>query len=259
MRYAGTIESPYRRIFGSRLDPEILVYWTGPEVVSIGITREALDLAVHRFREHELLIWDNYPVNDFACARPSLVARRRRADGDRIAGTVRVTGVVVYRATAAGVAAAVAAHEAGAKTLLVEPGRESDLLDGSMQDDVVALGSYNIDIHEVERMWRYLPEYVRAAGVFNEGYLSVAVPPYAIPYRSLTPRREDAEDLLVPVCISASHVAFGSVRMEPTLMLLGHAAGLAAAQAARRSVAVQDVDIEELQRSLLDQGQVLSL
>ena len=87
----------------------------------------------------------------------------------------------------------------------------------------------------------------------------VAVPPHAIPYRSLTPRRQDAENLLVPVCLSASHLAFGSVRMEPTLMLLGHAAGLAAAQAARRDVAVQDVDVPALQRALLDEGQVLSL
>lgn len=137
--------------------------------------------------------------------------------------------------------------------------RESDLLDARARDDVVALGSYNIDIREVERTWRYLPEYSRTPAVFNEGYLSIEVAPYAIPYQSLTPRREDSEDLLVPVCVSASHVAFGSVRMEPTLMLLGHAAGLAAAQAARRGVAVQDVDVALLQRSLADQGQVLSL
>jgi FAD dependent oxidoreductase len=137
--------------------------------------------------------------------------------------------------------------------------RESDLLSGRRHDDVVALGSYNIDIREIERTWRCLPEYVATPAVFNEGYLSLAVPRYAIPYRSLTPRREDAENLLVPVCLSASHVAFGSVRMEPTLMLLGHAAGLAGAQAARRNVAVQDVDVPELQRSLLDEGQVLSL
>src|SRR5205823_4365929 len=88
---------------------------------------------------------------------------------------------------------------------------------------------------------RYLPEYTRAPAVFNEGYLSVAVPPYPIPYRALTPKREDADDLLVPVCLSASHVAFGSVRMEPTFMLLGHAAGVAEAQAARRGVATIDV------------------
>jgi hypothetical protein len=121
---------------------------------------------------------------------------------------------------------------------------ESDLLDARPQPDEIARGSYNIDIREIERTWRYLPEYTREAAVFNEGYLSVAVPPYPIPYRSLTPKREDATNLLVPVCLSASHVAFGSVRMEPTLMMLGEAAGCAAAQAARRGVAVQDVELE---------------
>ncbi|HEX5801351.1 MAG TPA: FAD-dependent oxidoreductase [Gaiellaceae bacterium] len=137
--------------------------------------------------------------------------------------------------------------------------RERDLVEARPQPDTVALGSYNIDLREIERTWRYLPEYERAPAVFNEGYLSVAVPPYPIPYRSLVPRREDAENLLVPLCLSASHVAFGSVRMEPTLMLLGHAAGLAAAQAARRDVAVQDVDVAALQRDLRDAGQVLAL
>jgi FAD dependent oxidoreductase len=136
---------------------------------------------------------------------------------------------------------------------------EHDLLSAQPQKDVVGLGSYNIDIREIERTWRFLPEYVPSAAVFNEGYLSVPVPPYPIPYRCLTPTREDADDLLVPVCLSASHVAFGSVRMEPTLMLLGQAAGLAAAQAARRGVAVQDVDVAALQDALVDQGAVLSL
>jgi hypothetical protein len=122
--------------------------------------------------------------------------------------------------------------------------RESDLLDARPQPDQVALGSYNIDIREIERTWRYLPEYHRTPATFNEGYLSVAVPPYPIPYRSLTPRREDAENLLVPVCLSASHVAFGSVRMEPTLMMLGEAAGTAAAQAARHGIPVQEVTLQ---------------
>jgi hypothetical protein len=63
----------------------------------------------------------------------------------------------------------------------------------------------------------------------------------------------------VPLCLSAAHVAFASVRMEPTPMLLGHAAGLDAAQAARRGVAVQDVDLETLQGDLRDAGQVLAL
>jgi FAD dependent oxidoreductase len=136
--------------------------------------------------------------------------------------------------------------------------REQSVLEGRPQPDSVGLGSYNIDIREVERTWRYLPEYLRTPAVFNEGYLSLAVPPYAIPYRSLTPRREDCANLLVPVCLSASHVAFGSVRMEPTLMLLGHAAGAAAAQCARTGRAVQDADVPALQEALRDAGQVLS-
>jgi hypothetical protein len=120
---------------------------------------------------------------------------------------------------------------------------EHDLLDARPHDDAVARGSYNIDIREIERTWRFLPEYHRTPAVFNEGYLSVAVPPYPIPYRCLVPRREHCTNLIVPVCLSASHVAFGSVRMEPTLMMLGEAAGRAAAQAARRGIAVQDVDV----------------
>ena len=135
---------------------------------------------------------------------------------------------------------------------------EHDLLAATPQEDVVALGSYNIDVREVERTWRCLPEYEPAAAVFNEGYLSVPVPAYPVPYRALTPRREDGERLLVPLCLSASHVAFASVRMEPTLMLLGQAAGTAAAQAARRGVAVQDVDVAALQDELRDGGAVLA-
>ena len=66
MGYAGTGDSPYRQAFAPRLDAQIVLYWTGPEVVSLGINREALDFAVARFHGHELLLWDNYPVNDFA-------------------------------------------------------------------------------------------------------------------------------------------------------------------------------------------------
>jgi hyaluronoglucosaminidase len=66
MGYAGTGDSEYRRAFAPKLDPQIVVYWTGPEVVSLGINREALEFAVARFRGHDLVLWDNYPVNDFA-------------------------------------------------------------------------------------------------------------------------------------------------------------------------------------------------
>lgn len=85
MGYAGTGDSPYRRSFAPALHPEIVVYWTGPEVVSLGISREALNAAVARFRGHELLLWDNYPVNDFDPDRlflgPLLGRDPRLADG----------------------------------------------------------------------------------------------------------------------------------------------------------------------------------
>jgi len=64
--YAGTGDSAYRRSMSDALDAQVVVYWTGPEVVSLAIAREELDAAVGRFGDHELLIWDNYPVNDFA-------------------------------------------------------------------------------------------------------------------------------------------------------------------------------------------------
>ena len=126
------------------------------------------------------------------------------------------------------------------------------------QRDVVALGSYNIDVREVERTWRYLPEYGAEAAVFNEGYLSVRRAAVRDPVPLA--RRRGARTRRTCSCRSAcraSHVAFGSVRMEPTLMLLGHAAGIAAAQAARRGVAVQDVDVAALQDDLRAAGQVL--
>ena len=66
MAYAGTGDGPYRRCFAPHLDPDVVLYWTGPEVVSLGINREALDMSVHRYADHEHVLWDNYPVNDFA-------------------------------------------------------------------------------------------------------------------------------------------------------------------------------------------------
>jgi hyaluronoglucosaminidase len=76
--YAGTEDSPYRRTFRRLLAPETVVYWTGPEVVSIAITREELDVAAARFGGRRLVIWDNYPVNDFDPARLFLAPLRAR-------------------------------------------------------------------------------------------------------------------------------------------------------------------------------------
>lgn len=136
---------------------------------------------------------------------------------------------------------------------------EADLRAGAVPDDTVALGSYHLDVREVQRTWRWVYEHPRPIGsVFTEGYLSVPVPRYGIPYRALLPRREDCGNLLVPVCLSASQVAFSSVRMEVQYQMLGHAAGLAAASAARRGVGAHDVPVAELRRDLADTGQVLT-
>jgi hyaluronoglucosaminidase len=65
MAYAQTGDGPYRRSFRAELDPSIVLYWTGPEVVSLAITKDELDMSVHRYAEHEHLLWDNFPVNDW--------------------------------------------------------------------------------------------------------------------------------------------------------------------------------------------------
>jgi len=91
MGYAGTGDSPYRRVFRRLLDEEVVVYWTGPEVVSLAIAREELDAAVERFGGRELLLWDNYPVNDFEPERlflGPLRGRDARLAGGRCAGLV---------------------------------------------------------------------------------------------------------------------------------------------------------------------------
>jgi hypothetical protein len=92
-----------------------------------------------------------------------------------------------------------------------------------------------------------------------EGYITVPVEPYEIPYRSLLPRLDEADNLLVTSCVSASHMAYSSIRMEPQYMILGHAAGVASAIAATSDVAVHRVDLERLQERLREQDQILSL
>lgn len=119
----------------------------------------------------------------------------------------------------------------------------------------VALGAYQMDSHHCRR-------YVGKDGfVHNEGDVQDgcdgALEPYGIDYLSLTPKRSECVNLLVPVCLSASHTAYGSLRMEPVFFALGQAAGTAAALAADAGAAVQDVDYETLRKRLVADGQAL--
>lgn len=118
-------------------------------------------------------------------------------------------------------------------------------------EDSVGMGAYSMDSHNVQR-------YVDAHGhVRNEGDVQVRVPPYGISYRALLPQRGQCTNLLVPVCVSASHIAYGSIRMEPVFMVLGQSAAVAAALALERDIDVQAVAYAELRPRLLACGQVL--
>ncbi len=118
-------------------------------------------------------------------------------------------------------------------------------------EDPVGLGAYNMDSHNCQR-------YVTPEGtVRNEGDIQVGVSPYRISYRSIRPRQEECDNLLVPVCLSASHIAYGSIRMEPVFMVLGQSAATAASLAIEGDLTVQEVDYALLREHLLDQGQIL--
>jgi len=127
---------------------------------------------------------------------------------------------------------------------------QKDLQTDRLKPDVIGMGSYNSDSHNVQR-------FVNAAGfVENEGDMQVPVQPYQIPYRVMLPKRTEATNLLVPVCFSASHVAYSSLRMEPQYMIIGHAAGVAAGLVIRANKPVQEIDVPELQKILKSQAAV---
>jgi hypothetical protein len=116
----------------------------------------------------------------------------------------------------------------------------------------VGLAAYTMDSHNVQR-------HVGVDGfVHNEGDVQVGgFSPYPIDYGSLVPKRDECSNLLVPVCLSSTHMAFGSIRMEPVFMVLGQSAATAAMQSIRQSVGVQDVDYRLLRKQLEEDAQVL--
>lgn len=135
---------------------------------------------------------------------------------------------------------------------------QQDLMETREKPDSVGMCGYNIDIREVQ--WVSVRNFhfpTAEDEVFMEGYVSQPVEPWQIPYRALVPKKAECENLLVSVCASMSTIAFGSFRMEPGYMIAGHAAGTAAALAARMNVKIQVLPVAELQSSLAEQQQIL--
>lgn len=122
----------------------------------------------------------------------------------------------------------------------------------AVASDPVGLAAYGMDSHHVQR-------YVTAEGfVKNEGNVEARVRgPYPISYRSIVPGEKQCKNLLVPVCLSATHIAFGSIRMEPVFMVLGQSAAIAASMAIDKEIPVQQVNYHELQKALLENKQRL--
>jgi hypothetical protein len=136
---------------------------------------------------------------------------------------------------------------------------QKDIIDEPKKDDPIAVSSFPIDSHDCRRI--ALPE-----GVLNEGTIFPVRMPgrphgyaYHIPYRAITPSSAECSNLLVPVALSATHVAYSSVRVEPTWMAIGQSAGIAAALAAQAGVTVQALDYPQLRERLLAQKVVLEL
>ena len=111
-------------------------------------------------------------------------------------------------------------------------------------DDVIGWAAYTMDSHNCDRL-------VVDGVVKNEGNVEIGgFPPYPISYRALVPKRQEVTNLLVPVCLSASHIAYGSIRMEPVFMVLGQSAAVAASLSIDQGVDVQDVDVARIQEIL---------
>lgn len=112
--------------------------------------------------------------------------------------------------------------------------------------DAIAWAAYTMDSHNCDR--QVINGIVKNEGNVEEGDF----PPYPISYKAIVPKRKEANNLLVPVCLSASHIAYGSIRMEPVFMVLAQSAAVAACLSIDKNVIIQDVDVTSIQRILKD-------
>ncbi|MDB6076218.1 MAG: hypothetical protein JWO89_3858, partial [Verrucomicrobiaceae bacterium] len=131
---------------------------------------------------------------------------------------------------------------------------QQDMQQNIHKPDSVGMGSFVIDCHIVQRI--VTPD----GNVTDEGsFQDAPTKPYQIAYRSLTPKKTECTNLLVPVCLSASHIACCSLRMEPVYMALGQASGVAASMALKAGTEVQNINVATLQTKLREQNAVLEL
>ena len=130
---------------------------------------------------------------------------------------------------------------------------QRDLFEDTRKPDVIAVGNFPVDSHVVRRL--ATPD---GKEVVNEGGFLVKPPIYEIPYRALVPRATECTNLLVPAALSSTRVAFNSLRVEPTWMATGQAAGTAAAFAARRRLPVSEVPLQQIQEQLRRAGLPIS-
>ena len=136
---------------------------------------------------------------------------------------------------------------------------QKDILKEPQKDDPIAISSFPIDSHDVQRIA------LRDGGVINEGTIFPVrrIPgqgyAYHVPYRSVLPKPDQCDNLLVPVALSCTHIGISSLRIEGAWMVIGQGTGVAAALAAKNDVAVQDLEYAELRERLLAQKQVLEL
>ncbi|MFZ2280018.1 MAG: FAD-dependent oxidoreductase [Prosthecobacter sp.] len=138
----------------------------------------------------------------------------------------------------------------------------ADVWNKTQVEDSVGLALYGVDIYPVRR-YAVADFGTGKMGVATEGNMFVGGSqgtghPYPIPYRAITPKAEACSNLLVPVCFSASYIAYASARMEPVFCVLGESAGIAAAQAIHEGVPVQQMDAMKLRSRLLERGQILA-
>ena len=129
---------------------------------------------------------------------------------------------------------------------------ENEVLGKQPVNNPIGMGSYTMDSHNIQR-------YIKPDGfVQNEGDIGVHPgEPYRIDMGSILPIREECTNLLVPVALSSSHIAFGSIRMEPVFMILGQSAATLASLAVAEGKGIHEIPYEQLRTSLLKDGQVL--